>query len=572
MSITATSQTLTALLDERAQSDGNARAFTFLTDSSEASRSLTYAGLYDDALAVAGRLAQTLTRGDRALVAADDAIEFIRGFMGCQLAGVIAVPVVTPSPFHGAKVIETVRAMVASCDARAVVTAGAARMRERVVAAAPELARLEWVAVDTVARVEGVGFSPVVPEPDDVAFLQYTSGSTSAPKGVVITNSALQHNVELLDGAIHYDPSDTIVSWLPLFHDLGLTTVVIAALYAGIHAVLMSPLSFAQRPVRWLEAITRYGGTLSGGPDFAFAHCVRWIPAQERVDLDLRGWRVAYSGGEPVRAATLDAFAEAFGPQGFDPVAWSPGYGLAECTVAATLSERGTGATRLSVDRAALERGRIAPGTERTLIGCGRAWRHRGVEIVDPVTREPVDRSLVCEIWLSGPDVGRGYWGEPEESAAVFGEYLNSGQGPFLRTGDLGFVKDGELFVTGRLKDLLIVAGRNYYPQDLEMTASDAHSAILERSCAAFALERDGREQLIVLVALRTARERVGVARADVTRAVRGAIAYSHGVAVDEIVLVERKSVLKTSSGKVQRAACRELYERGELRLAGESG
>jgi acyl-CoA synthetase (AMP-forming)/AMP-acid ligase II len=562
--------TLPALLHERADEHGSARLYTYLADGLEETRSLSFTELLRDAQAVAAELQGRLRHGARALILADDAIEFIRAFMGCQLAGVIAVPVVPPFPSHGGARVATLRQIFADCEAQAILSGNPSSFRERLVGVAPELDATCWIAVDEVDAAQPAAFRAAPARPDDVSFLQYTSGSTSAPKGVVVTHDALMHNAALLYAIGSYGRGDRLVSWLPLYHDMGLTANVVLALYAGIEAVLMPPLVFAQRPARWLGAISRHRATVSGGPDFAYGHCVRRISAPEREQLDLSSWRVAFCGGEPVRADTLDAFAQAFGRAGFDARAWVPGYGLAECTVMATAVQGGRGATRLSLDSEALRRGEVVPGDGQTLIGCGGELLHRRLEIVDPVSRRSVPPGTIGEIWIGGPDVCAGYWRQPEETAATFAARLigDEDETPFLRSGDLGFVHHGELYITGRAKDLVIVAGRNHYPQDLEATAVAAHAALLEDGSVAFAVERDGREHVVLVASLVPERARVGVRLGEVAARVRAAVSLRHGIAVDDVLLVDRKAVPKTSSGKLRRGACRELYERGELTAA----
>jgi acyl-CoA synthetase (AMP-forming)/AMP-acid ligase II len=566
MPTTPKASTMAALLCSQAHARGSASVYTYLADGHDETRSLTFVELYLHASAVAARLQRSLDPGDRALIMADDPIEFIRAFMGCQLAGVIAVPAARPFPTYGGKRIATLQAIAANCGARAILTGNSADFRERVVDVAPGLGALEWIAVEQVDEELAAEFRARRVHAHDVSFLQYTSGSTSTPKGVVVTHDALMHNQELLYRSFSYGRDDVVASWLPLFHDMGLIGTVFPALYTGIQTVMMPPLVFVQQPARWLRTITRYGATVSGSADFGYAMCARRIAPEEREGLDLSSWRLAFSGAEPVRAATLDAFSEAFGPYGFDRRSWFPCYGLAECTLMATGGEPGTGAKRLAVQSGALREGLVAQGGEQTLIGCGMERLHRRVEIVDPVTRRRSGPGVVGEIWLAGPDVCAGYWERPEESNETFGARLtDSGDGPFLRTGDLGFMHDGELYVTGRLKDVLIVGGRNHYPQDLETTVEASHDAIQSGGCVAFALERDGREQVVVVAELQPARARVGVRLADLARGVRAAVSARHGITVDEVMLVERKSVPKTTSGKLQRAACRAAFERGEL-------
>jgi acyl-CoA synthetase (AMP-forming)/AMP-acid ligase II/acyl carrier protein len=331
----------------------------------------------------------------------------------------------------------------------------------------------------------------------------------------------------------------------------------------------MPPAAFVRRPVRWLRTISRYHATITGGPDSAYQLCVDQSTPEERAELDLRSWRLAGNGAEPVSIATLDAFVETFGPCGFDRRAWFPTYGLAECTLMATGSESGTGASTLTVQAQALREGRVVLGNDQVIVGSGREILHRRVEIVDPATCERVEAGSIGEIWIAGPDVARGYWGRPEEQERVFGATLaDTAEGPFLRSGDLGFMYEEELFVTGRLKDVIIVGGRNHYPQDVEATVVSVHESLVKGACATFSVQRNGRELVVVVAEMQPGRARPGVDVEEVARLARSAVASEHGIAVAEVALVDRKSVPKTSSGKLQRGACRSAFERGELTRA----
>jgi len=548
----------------QAEDRGDRVVYRYLPDGERETRALTFAQLDRDARAIAARLQDACARGDRALVLAADGIEFIRGFMACQHAGVVAVPVYPPFPIHAERRVATLRGIARDCGARAVLTGGPMELRGPVVGVAPELGELAWIDVDRVAPEEADGFRPVRVAPADVAFLQYTSGSTSLPKGAVVTHDALMHNEELMVRSFDMGADDVVVGWLPLFHDMGLIGHVIGTLYAGSEAILMPPLAFIQRPARWLRAITRYGGVGSGGPDFAYDLCVRRIPLDERGDIDLSTWRVAINGAEPIRAETLAAFTEAFAPHGFDERAWFPCYGMAECTLLATSPEAGRGARRITVGATALREGRLEPGEDHELVGSGSPRLHRGLAIVDPQTGLPCGAGEIGEIWLSGPDVASGYWGGGERSEAAFGaRFADTHEGPFLRTGDLGALYDGELYVTGRLKDLIIIGGRNHYPQDIEATVESVHDALERGACAAFSIDRDGHERLVVLAGVR-ARHARGADLDALRRSIRAAVAREHGVQADDVVIVAPHSVPKTSSNKIQRAACREAYERGE--------
>jgi acyl-CoA synthetase (AMP-forming)/AMP-acid ligase II/acyl carrier protein len=569
MLTTPRAPTIVALLHAQAHDRGAATVYRYLEDGESETRSITFAELELEARAVAARLQETAAPGDRALILAEDAIDFISAFTGCQLARVIAVPVSPPFPSQRGRRVETLRAIARNCGARIVLTSWPREFQARVESVAPELADLRWIAVDDVPGDAVAEFRPRPVRSDDVAFLQYTSGSTSTPKGVVVTHHMLVHNEAYIQRATRIGDDDVQVSWLPLFHDMGLIGAVLQPLYSGMQTVFMPPSAFARRPLNWLQAISRYRATVTAAPDSAYRLCVEKITPQERAGLDLRSWRLALNGAEPLAASTLDAFATTFGPCGFDRRSLYPTFGLAECTLMATGSEPQAGARTLTVHADALHEGRVVTGGDKVLIGCGKAIMHRRVEIVDPSTSLTAEPGAVGEIWLAGPDVAGSYWDLPEESERVFKATLaDTGDGPFLRTGDLGFIRDGELYVTGRLKDVIIVAGRNHYPQDIEATVLSVHGSLVDGACTAFSVQRDGRELVVVVAEMQTGRLRRGVDVEALARRITSAVASEHGIAVAEVVLANRKSVPRTSSGKLQRTACRAAYERGEVSRA----
>lgn len=569
MLTTPKAPTIAALLSEQAHDRGAVTVYRYLDDGESESRSITYSELETEARAVAARLQASAKPGDRALIMAEDAIDFARAFVGCQLARLIAVPVSPPFPSQRGRRVETLRAIARNCGARVVLTSWPAAFQARVEGVAPEMGDLRWIAVDEVPASAAADFRAEPVRPDDVSFLQYTSGSTSTPKGVVVTHDMLVHNEALIHRATDVTERDIMVSWLPLFHDMGLIGAVLPPLYSGLQTVFMPPAAFARRPLNWLQAISRYRATVTAAPDSAYRLCVEKITAEERAELDLSSWRHALNGAEPLAPSTLDAFAEMFAPSGFDRRCWYPTYGLAECTLMATAPAPGRGAKTLSVQSEALRAGRVIPGDDKALVGCGKAIMHRRIEIVDPATATRADPGTVGEIWIAGPDVARAYWDLPGESERVFGAMLaETGEGPFLRSGDLGFVWDGELYVTGRLKDVIIVGGRNHYPQDIEATVLSVHASLVDGACAAFPVERDGRERVVVVAEMVGGRLRRGVDVEEVARQSTSAVASEHGIALAEVALVNRKSVARTSSGKLQRGACRAAFERGELSRA----
>jgi acyl-CoA synthetase (AMP-forming)/AMP-acid ligase II/acyl carrier protein len=426
----------------------------------------------------------------------------------------------------------------------------------------PELARLRWLATDGIDRaLAGEWRDPGV-RPDDLAFLQYTSGSTAAPKGVMVTHGNLMENERVIQSVLSHDEESTFVGWLPVYHDMGLIGNVLQPLYIGALSVLMSPVSFLQQPFRWLRAVSRYRAHTSGGPNFAYDLCARKATEEQRTGLDLSGWRVAFNGAEPTRHETMSRFAETFEACGFRRQAFYPCYGLAEATLFVTGGDKDAPYAVRTVSRAGLEENlaaEAAAGESVTLVGCGKPGSAHGVVVVDPATFAPCPPGRVGEIWVRGPSVTRGYWGQPEETARTFGARLSgSGEGPFLRTGDLGFSSEGELYFAGRLKDLIIIRGRNLHPQDIESTVQQAHEA-LRRGCgAAFPVDFDGEEALVIVQEVERGFDRAKLA--ELLSAVRRAVAAEHDVLPRAIVLVRQASILKTSSGKIQRRSTRSAY------------
>jgi amino acid adenylation domain-containing protein len=557
--------TLASLLRGRAGERPGKVAFTFLADGEAEGERLTYGELDRRARTIAAALRASLAPGDRALLLYPPGLEFIAAFFGCLYAGVIAVPAYPPRLNDRSQ--ERLRAVARDAEPRAALTT-ASILTAAAALPIPELAAVCWIATDSL---EASMLELPEPDPESIAFLQYTSGSTSTPKGVMVSHANLLHNEGMIGEAFRQDEDTVVVGWLPLYHDMGLIGNVLQPLWAGGTCVLMAPVAFLQKPLRWLEAIHRYRGTTSGGPNFAYELCVRRIAEEQRAGLDLSSWRVAYNGAEPVRAETLERFAVAFAPQGFRPEAFFPCYGLAEATLFVSGGEAGTVPPVAHLDAAALEAHEARPSESeeaRRLVSCGHAWAGQRIVVADPETGSDLAAGRIGEIWIAGPSVARGYWRNPEATERDFAARLESGEGPFLRTGDLGFLRDGELYVAGRLKDLIIIRGRNHYPQDLELTAERSHPDLRPGSGAAFSVEVSGEERLVLVQEVERRRRDEFE---EVAEAVRGAVAREHEVQVHEVVLVRVGTVPKTSSGKIQRSACRALYLAGELAVVGRS-
>ncbi len=562
------------VLKHRAADAPDRIAFQFLrNDGSEGPR-LTYAELDNQARRIASALRQCTVPGERALLLFAPGLEFIPAYFGCLYAGVIAVPAFPPRPdrpWHG---VENLTRLTSDCRPRVALTGGE-HAADIIDLCRPvgSLAECRWLNTDALAGPARDGWVREAEDPLSIAHLQYTSGSTGHPKGVVISHANLMHNehmIALCSG--HYDTAaEGIcgVGWLPFQHDLGLVAGMLQAVYVGGPLVLLSPLTMLQRPFVWLDAISRYRGYTSGGPNFAYDLCVRRLTSDERAALDLSCWGVAGLNAEPVRAATIDRFCEAFEVAGFRREAFYPSYGLAESTLMVTGGDRLRPPQLLTVSAAGLERREAAivahDATDaRTLVGCGHAWLDQRVLVVDPDTRRACQSGGVGEIWVSGSSVAQGYWNQPEATRETFQAQLaDFDDGPFLRTGDLGFFDGSELFITGRLKDLLIVRGQNHYPHDVEMTVQALHPALRPDAGAVFQVDSPTGERLIVVQEIN--RPGKDFDAAAIAREVRRTVAERHGIEVDEVVFVRNATLPKTTSGKIQRHACRAAYEAGRL-------
>jgi amino acid adenylation domain-containing protein len=528
----------------QARSQPDRRAYLFLGDGSAGTESLTYRQLDERSRAIATALADAGAAGERVLLLFRPGLDFVAAFLGCLDAGAIAVPCQPP---HRRRDRPRLQGIVRDARPGFVLSHG-----DRI----PELADAVWLDTAEIDPVLAGRWHRPDTTPETPAFLQYTSGSTGSPKGVVVTHGNLLHNEEIIRQAVGQTESSVMVSWLPLYHDMGLIGGVLQPLYSGATCVLMPPAAFLQRPLRWLEAISRYRGTIAGGPDFSYDLCVRKTTPEQRAGLDLSSWTIAFNGAEPVRSATLERFAEAFAGCGFRREAFYPCYGLAEATLFVAGGRRGQ------------------PVTVETFEGLprvrhGGAWLGQRIEVVEPDTREPLPDGKVGEVWVSGGSVAKGYWGRPEESAATFEARLaHDGAQRFLRTGDLGVRRDGQLFLCGRLKDLLIVRGRNHHPEDLEATAAASHPELHPGSVAAFAVD-GGDEEKVVLVCEREPRPRHPYE--EIAEAVRQAVAEEHRIAVHDVVVVSAGGIPRTSSNKVRRQACRTAYLEGTLPVVGHS-
>lgn len=570
-----TFNTLVDLLQHRACHQPTRPAYTFLLDGESEEIQLTYSQLHHQARAIAAWLQTRQSPGARVLLLYPPGLEFIAAFFGCLYAGCVAVPAYPPRLNRS---MARLQSIVADAQAGVVFTTGQILDKiERRLTHLPDLAALQWLATDSLNNDAANLWQPPSIGSNTLAFLQYTSGSTATPKGVMVTHHNLLHNQQLIQTSFQHTEQDVFVGWLPLYHDMGLIGNVLQPLYVGASCILMSPMAFLQKPLRWLQAITHYKATTSGGPNFAYDLCVRRITPEQRNSLNLSSWRLAFNGAEPVRAETLERFSKAFESCGFQPEAFYPCYGLAEATLMVSGGSKTAAPVTCTVQGPALARNRVvAAGPEsknnsQTLVSCGQTLLNQQIVIVDPQTRAPCSPGRVGEIWVSGPSVAQGYWNNPTETARTFEAYLaGSGQGPFLRTGDLGFLKNGELYITGRLKDLIVIRGRNYYPQDIEQVAEQSHPALRPGCGAAFSIEANNEERLALVYEVKREHRR-DVDIDQVARAVRGAVADNFELPLYAFVLVKTATVPKTTSGKIQRHRCRAQFLADELDVVGRS-
>lgn len=564
-------ETLASVVTERAESQPELEACVFLAD--DGSReSLSYGELDQHAREIASHLLQTLEPGDRALLVYPAGLEFVTAFLGCQYAGIVAVPATHPKP---RRPLPRMRQIAEDCEAKVALTSRATLDTIDFEKQEPLVRNLNWIATDDPTDADAKAFQLVEPHEDSLAFLQYTSGSTSEPKGVKVSQKNLAANLEAIRVSFglerDVEAREIGVFWLPAYHDMGLIGGVLTPLYVGGTTILMSPGAFLQNPGRWLGAISENKATISGAPNFAFDYCVRRISQEDSARLDLSHWRLAFSGAEPVRAETLHRFAEAFEPAGFNARAFYPCYGLAESTLLAAGPHHDDNPTLLAVDRASVGTGKVelSPNgcdeTTQELVGCGIAPKGHRVLVIDPETMAPLPEQNVGEIVLWGPSVTTGYWDRTDLNDSLWATPHGETE-QFLRTGDLGFLHEEELFVTGRLKDVIVLRGQNHYPQDIEQTAAEAHAAALPS--AAFTLNEGSEEQLAMVVQVDRMfpKDRYD----EVARAIRTSVSQTHGLDAATVVLIRQATLPVTSSGKVQRSLTREMYLANELRIVHE--
>lgn len=564
--------TLVDILRDRSFQMPHTQAFTFLEDGETIESTLTYHELDRRSRAVAAQLQALGLSGERAILLYPPGLDYLTAFFGCLYAGVVAVPAYPPRNQR-----KTPRIQAISIDAQASVALTTTAMLptlQSILIPETKQGNFHWLTTDNIAQgIEDSWQQPAI-NGDTLAFLQYTSGSTGTPKGVMLSHGNLLHNSDVTYQLMEHSPSSKFVSWLPVYHDMGLIGGILQPLYGGFPCILMSPASFLQRPYRWLQAISHYKGTTSGGPNFAYEQCVQRITQEQKETLDLSSWSVAFNGAEPVRQDTLEQFATTFAECGFRREAFYPCYGMAEATLIVSGGFKTALAQVKTVDKSALSQNQIVEATAQSqdiqsFVSCGETIPQQQIVIVNPETLTRCSSDEVGEIWVSGLSVGQGYWNRPLETEQTFHAYLkDAGERPFLRTGDLGFLHNGELFITGRAKDLIIIRGRNLYPQDIELTVERSHLSLRSASGAAFSIEVEKEERLVVVQELEF---RAKPNLEEVIAAIRQAVAEEHEVQVYAVVLIKPGTIPKTSSGKIQRCATRAQFLASELGIIGSS-
>lgn len=562
--------TLVELLRARATHEPDKLAYAFLIDGKTEGPKLTYKELDRLARAIGALLQKHKAKGERALLLYPQGLDVMAAFLGSLYGGVIAIPAPPPDAGRLKRALPRLRAIVKDANAKFVFTN---QHLLSVLQAAkldfPEFEEMTWFASEDIDLELADQWQDPQINPDTLAYLQYTSGSTSTPKGVMISHHNIMHHCAYLQQACGYDADSVSITWMPYFHDYGLVEGLTVPIYNGHSCYVMSPMSFVKQPIRWLQAISRYRGTHSQAPNFAYEQCIRRVSDAQLATLDLSSWVAAGNAAEPINPRVLEEFFEKFAPCGFNWETFAPAYGLAENTLLVSTSPRNTAPVLCLVEKSQIEQNKIVEATHwhegvRAIPGCGRLVCQTQVAIVNPDTLKRCAPDEVGEVWVADPSVAGGYWQRPQESESTFrAKIADTNEGPFLRTGDLGFMKNGELFITGRIKDLIIIRGTNHYPQDLEWTVQQIHPALRPDYGAAFSIDVDGVEQLVVVQEVKRNPEEFDPD--EVLSNIKQAIAEIHELQAYAVLLVKPGNVLKTSSGKIQRRACKASFLAGEL-------
>lgn len=568
-------RTLVDILQLRGRTQGPRVGFSWLSSNGKVAGQRTYGELDISARAIAATLQARSKPGDRALLLYEGGLPFVSAFFGCLYAKTIAVPAYPPNPFRLQRSLERLMGIVRDARPTMILTTKAIiTLRDSMgIDLGEEFASVEWIATDAVDDQLSDQWSETKTAASDIAMLQYTSGSTGAPKGVMVSHGNLLYNEEMIHQSFETHPGSVVVGWLPLFHDMGLIGNVLQPVYTGFHSVLMSPLDFLQHPGRWLRALSEFEATIGGGPNFAYELCLRKIGDDEVAGLNLANWNVAFNGAEPIFGDTLDRFAARFERCGFSRRAFYPCYGLAEATLILTGSGKNTEPVVLDVQAEALGHGRAVPASDGDtvrMVGSGRQLFAQDFTIVDPDTGKLCGEGQVGEIWAAGPAIAGGYYGNETATVASFG-VQTTGSDPtstsYLRTGDLAFVWKDDLFVTGRIKDLMIIRGRNYYPHEVERTIAASSKSLRAGSTACFTVRHEGQFEPVAVQEL--AKGADPDAHREIFASIREAVVREHGLRLHDVLLIPTGTIPKTSSGKLRRRKSMNIYL---ARLREESG
>ena len=561
------------VIKNRVKANPDHVVFRFLNDGINESESFTYRQLETRSKALGAAMQQYALKEERVLLLFPPGLSYVASLFSCFYSGMIAVPAYPPRRNRSLDRIHTI--VEDSGATVSIISRQVFNDIERNFAEDEVLNKIHWIVYEEVSDEKAKDWKPEEILPDDIALLQYTSGSTGQPKGVMISQLNLLYNSEYIRQTFEFDTNSVGVNWLPIFHDMGLIGGVLQAAYLGVLNVGMPPIAFLKNPLNWLKAIEKYKGTTGGGPNFSFDYCIQKTTEEERAALDLSSIKTFYCGAEPVRKQTMESFPEAFKKSGASPVQMYPVYGMAETTLIVSGGYQNEQPKFLKIDAIALQENKVLIANEKNLktvelVGCGHSWMETKIEIVNPTTFERSKKNEVGEIWVSGPTVAKGYWNKAEENQRSFGAIINSsGDGPFLRTGDLGFLYEDELYITGRLKDLIIIRGVNYYPNDIELTVQSTDASLKQNSGAAIPVTVNNEEKLVIIQEL----ERSALRNTDYNKIInniRTAISEEHELDVYGIALIRTGSIPMTSSGKIQRRLSKYGYLNKELNVVAE--
>ena len=560
--------TLVDILRWRAENQPDKIIYNFMAGGDEITERYTYAEMDKNVRTIAAFLQSQGHKGDRVMLLFPPGLNFIASYFACLYAGMIAIPLHPHLRPKKDKILDKIIGVAKDAEPVMVLNNNAVeKAKAGLFELAPEMAELPWANIEELDINMADNWQNANVVHDDLAFLQYTSGSTGDPKGVMVNHGNLIANLEQITHPFGIHDGTKVLSWLPPYHDMGLIGGLLQGMYSGFPVYFMAPVTFLQRPFRWLQAVAKHKITIMGGPNFAYDYAVDRIKSDKRDLLDLSTIENAFCGAEPIHATTVRRFTEYFAPVGFSAKAFYPCYGMAETTLMVTGDTVSASPAIHSFDAAALEQRKVIQVQEnevnsRVLIGCGKLVKNMVMKIVDPDTMQECAPDAIGEIWLQGNNVAQGYWKKEEKTKETFQAYItDTTEGPFLRTGDLGFVYEGQLYVSGRIKDIIIIDGRNHYPQDIEKTAEASHIAVTNNATGAFSIEKDNAEKLVVAIELdrRALRNSENTTQEDVVKAIKQAVSREHEINVYDVFIVPKR-IPKTTSGKIQRYQCKLMY------------